>query len=175
MQNTHSNRLRNTILKKQAIWHVNGKDRRPGGASSDDYDRLHEAMESRNYFREIQDGAGNWFNLPSAEYVAEKNASARAVRDEVVAIAGTIKDNPRVLVSQAADRSWHLIKKLALVAVTGYPIPATSIINSDARGAIKAFHCNKRGGHIATEIFVLFLSPLPLSHNKLAQSFCVTH
>lgn len=31
------------------------------GASSDDYARLHEAMESRRYFREIQDGAGNWF------------------------------------------------------------------------------------------------------------------
>ncbi|HIA3149238.1 TPA: hypothetical protein ACWP3N_005432, partial [Escherichia coli] len=81
------------------------------GASSDDYNRLHEAMESRRYFREIQDGAGNWFYLPDAEYTAEKNASARAVRDEVVAIAGTIKKNPRVLVTQAADRSWHLIKK----------------------------------------------------------------
>ncbi len=54
------------------------------GASSDDYNRLHEAMESRRYFREIQDGAGNWFYLPDAEYTAEKNASARAVRDEVV-------------------------------------------------------------------------------------------
>ncbi|KLG69149.1 hypothetical protein WR00_06155 [Escherichia coli] len=41
----------------------------------------------------------------------KKNASARAVREEVVAIAGTIKKNPRVLVTQAADRSWHLIKK----------------------------------------------------------------
>ncbi|EHD5784988.1 hypothetical protein JQY85_002347 [Escherichia coli] len=42
------------------------------GASSDDYNRLHEAMESRRYFREIQDGAGNWFYLPDAEYTAEK-------------------------------------------------------------------------------------------------------
>ncbi len=64
------------------------------GASSDDYARLHEAMESRRYFREIQDGAGNWFYLPDAEYTAEKNASARAVREEVVAIAGTIKEEP---------------------------------------------------------------------------------
>ena len=82
-----------------------------GGASSDDYDRLHEAMKSRRYFREIQDGAGNWFYLPSAEYVAEKNSSASAIRDEVVTIAGTIKEYPRVMVTQAADRAWHLIKK----------------------------------------------------------------
>ncbi|EOH0529492.1 TPA: hypothetical protein QH070_002487 [Klebsiella aerogenes] len=80
-------------------------------ATADDYERLHEAMETRRYFREIQDAAGNWFYLPSAEYVAEKNASARDVREEVVAIAGAIKSSPRVLVTQAAERSWSLVRK----------------------------------------------------------------
>ncbi|EFC2565144.1 hypothetical protein AFM40_003303 [Escherichia coli] len=137
------------------------------GASSDDYNRLHEAMESRRYFREIQDGAGNWFYLPDAEYTAEKNASVRAVRDEVVAIAETIKKNPRVLVTQAADRSWHLIKKWVLIAINGYSVPATPLTN--LRGAFMALHRNKRGSDAIPQIFKIIHPGVSPSHNQLTQ------
>jgi len=80
-------------------------------ASSEDYTRLHEAMEAKGYSREIQNSVGTVFHLPTAEYVAEKNLSVRSVRDEVSKIAAAIRDNPLVLVTEASDRSWLLVKK----------------------------------------------------------------
>ncbi|MBH3122430.1 type V toxin-antitoxin system endoribonuclease antitoxin GhoS [Serratia ureilytica] len=80
-------------------------------AGSDDYENLHEAMASQGYSKMIQDQAGNWFYLPTAEYTASKNLSAAQVREQVVGIAKAIKVNPRVLVTQVADRSWALVKR----------------------------------------------------------------
>lgn len=79
-------------------------------AKSEDYEKLHESMAAQGYSRIIQDSAGTRFYLPSAEYVAIKSIACGQVRDQVVGIATSIKVNPRVLVTQVADRSWSLVK-----------------------------------------------------------------
>jgi len=80
-------------------------------ANSEDYENLHEKMKAKGYSREIQDANGTWFYLPTAEYTALKNSTARAVRDEVRDIACSIKPLNYVLVSESADTSWYLAKK----------------------------------------------------------------
>lgn len=81
------------------------------GADSEDYENLHEKMKANGYSREIQDGNGTWFNLPTAEYTTVKTSTAYNVREEVRGIASSVKQSYYVLVSEAADTSWYLAKK----------------------------------------------------------------
>ena len=80
-------------------------------ADAEDYERLHIIMASNGYSREIQDGAGNWFYLPSAEYVTYKNANTELIRDEVRLIAGSVKQEYYILVTQTAAITWWLKRK----------------------------------------------------------------
>lgn len=41
-------------------------------ANSEDYDNLHKKMEAKGYSREISSN-GKTYQLPSAEYICEKN------------------------------------------------------------------------------------------------------
>ena len=81
------------------------------GTDSEDYENLHEKMKAKGYSREIQDGNGTWFNLPTAEYTTVKTSTAYNVREEVRGIASSVKQSYYVLVSEAADTSWYLAKK----------------------------------------------------------------
>lgn len=81
------------------------------GADSEDYDSLHEKMNGKGYSREIRDGKGAWFHLPTAEYTIVKTSTALNIRKEVCAIAGSVKTKYYVLVSEAANTSWWLAKK----------------------------------------------------------------
>ncbi|WP_112197784.1 type V toxin-antitoxin system endoribonuclease antitoxin GhoS [Rahnella sp. NRRL B-41462] len=80
-------------------------------ASSEDYESLHEKMKAKGYSREIQDGQGTWFHLPTAEYTATKSSNAFDVREEVRGIASSVKSGHFVLVTEVANISWWLSKK----------------------------------------------------------------
>lgn len=76
-------------------------------ADSEDYDKLHKKMEAKGYSREISSN-GKTFQLPSAEYICEKNLEVTAVRDEVKDIAKTVKPSPNILVTKSDGRAWNL-------------------------------------------------------------------
>ncbi len=79
-------------------------------ANSDDYDKLHESMGSFGYSRMITDGNGVRYYLPTAEYTTTKATTSADIREQVTRIAGVVKANPRVLVTEVASRSWQLVK-----------------------------------------------------------------
>lgn len=79
-------------------------------ADSSDYDKLHESMEANGYSRIILDAYGTRYYLPTAEYTTVKSMTCPAVREQVSRIAGSIKVNPRVLVTEVANRPWQLVK-----------------------------------------------------------------
>lgn len=81
------------------------------GADSEDYENLHEKMAASGYSREIQDTSGTWFHLPTAEYTAMKGSTSHGVREQVRTIAGSVKPDYYILVSEASDISWYLAKK----------------------------------------------------------------
>jgi hypothetical protein len=82
-----------------------------GKASNDDYDLLHENMQSKRYLRVIK-GDDSWYHLPSATYTAEKDTSTEAVRDEVADIAASVWSDSGVFVTKAEDgRFWHSLRK----------------------------------------------------------------
>jgi alkanesulfonate monooxygenase SsuD/methylene tetrahydromethanopterin reductase-like flavin-dependent oxidoreductase (luciferase family) len=71
--------------------------------NSDDYTRLHQAMERAGFSRYL---SGR--HLPTAEYWLTSNLEASAVRDKAVAIAAAVKPDPEVLVVQVATWACHL-------------------------------------------------------------------
>ncbi|HEX8668887.1 MAG TPA: hypothetical protein VF727_11020 [Allosphingosinicella sp.] len=84
------------------------------GATGQDYENLHEAMEAAGYRRYIDDTAtngtlGRWA-LPTAEYdcTGESAATAYSVRDQVKTIAEGIKPGAWCIVTEAAVRAWSL-------------------------------------------------------------------
>ncbi|KAJ9430492.1 MULTISPECIES: hypothetical protein [Enterobacterales] len=81
------------------------------GATSDDYEKLHESMGARGYSREVISDDGQWFNLPTAEYVASKSYTATQIRDEVRVVASAISQSNWVLVTESKERSWYLSTK----------------------------------------------------------------
>ncbi|ARF50001.1 type V toxin-antitoxin system endoribonuclease antitoxin GhoS [Pantoea stewartii] len=81
------------------------------GADSEDYEKLHEKMKAKGYIREIEDFDGTIFKLPTAEYTAVKSSSADNIREELKAIAGSVRTNYYLLVSEVADIAWWLPKK----------------------------------------------------------------
>ncbi|MEM5024532.1 hypothetical protein WJT80_09275 [Enterobacter roggenkampii] len=76
-------------------------------ADSNDYENLHEKMAAKGYSREIT-ADGKTYQLPTAEYVSEKNLDVTAVRDEVKKIAKAVKPAPDVLVTESDGRAWSL-------------------------------------------------------------------
>lgn len=80
-------------------------------ADGEDYQKLHERMEAKGYSREITGDSGQVYKLPDAEYQATKNLTTHDVREEVRAIAGSVKTDIRVLVTKSNGRSWYLSVK----------------------------------------------------------------
>ena len=70
------------------------------------YETLHEKMQAKKYFRVIQ-GREEWYHLPTATYDHLAEASAPTIRDEVWTIAQSVWEDPGVLVTESARRSWQ--------------------------------------------------------------------
>src|SRR6476646_6075708 len=58
--------------------------------SGDDYERLHLAMQRRQYFRVIRSSDDTWYHLPHAEYTVTWQATITDVLAEVVSIAKSV-------------------------------------------------------------------------------------
>ncbi|TDX14607.1 hypothetical protein EDF88_3924 [Buttiauxella sp. BIGb0552] len=80
------------------------------GADWETYNRLHESMNTVGYYRRVTGDNGVIFQLPDAEYAAEKNATVQQVHDEVLRIANQHNIDPHVLVSETVRWAWTLPK-----------------------------------------------------------------
>ncbi|WP_312546483.1 hypothetical protein [Pantoea eucalypti] len=78
------------------------------GADWEAYEKLHTKMLSAGYYREVTGYDGLSYQLPDAEYAAEKNITVEQVRDEVINIARSLNFDPGVLVSETVRWSWLL-------------------------------------------------------------------
>jgi hypothetical protein len=81
------------------------------GATGDDYENLHAAMETAGY-RYIDgigtDGTSGRWVLPTAEYdcTGQSAATAFSIRDQGKRIADGIKPGAWCLVTEAVNRAW---------------------------------------------------------------------
>ena len=82
-----------------------------GNADEDNYESLHKRMQAKKYFRVIKSSDGDWNHLPSATYNHTADVSASTVQADVWAIAKAVWDDPGVLVTESADRSWRGLRK----------------------------------------------------------------
>lgn len=80
------------------------------GANWETYEKLHNQMRLAGFSKEVTGYDGVSYQLPDAEYVAEKNFTIERVRDEVINIARSLNHDPGVLVSETTQWSW-LLKK----------------------------------------------------------------
>ncbi|BDH45738.1 hypothetical protein TUM12370_17820 [Salmonella enterica subsp. enterica serovar Choleraesuis] len=76
-------------------------------ASSDDYETLHDKMKSKGFKRTIAGGDGTEYQLPNAEYNYSGNITRSAVLELAYNAAKTVKNNPSVLVTESAGRTWR--------------------------------------------------------------------
>lgn len=80
------------------------------GADWDTYERLHKDMGLVGYYRRITGEDGIVYQLPDAEYVANKNLTVQQVHAEVLRIATQHNIDPHVLVSETLNWTWTLPK-----------------------------------------------------------------
>ncbi|WP_154912231.1 type V toxin-antitoxin system endoribonuclease antitoxin GhoS [Pseudomonas fluorescens] len=82
-------------------------------AESDDYEQLHEKMESKGFSREVTGSSGTIYRLPSAEYIYESSTeSGNEVAGKVKKIADSIKNNSGVLVTESEGMSIRGLKEI---------------------------------------------------------------
>jgi len=74
----------------------------------DTYNKLHEKMRLSGYSRQIRADTGVIYQLPDAEYVAEKTLTVVQVHGEVKAIASSLNSDPHVFVTEAVRWYWNL-------------------------------------------------------------------
>lgn len=88
------------------------------GATSKDYDLLHERMAAKGFkrFLEGQDDSGGngLYELPTGEYDYTAEVTARDVRELVKGIAGSVKPGAWVLITEIKNRVWHTRKVRSL-------------------------------------------------------------
>ena len=82
-----------------------------GKAEEEDYEKLHEKMQAKRFFRVVK-GEKAWYHLLSATYDHAADSSASTVRDQVWAIAKAVWSDPGVLVTEANNMSWMGLRKL---------------------------------------------------------------
>jgi hypothetical protein len=78
--------------------------------SGDDYERLHLAMQRRQYFRVIRGSDDTWYHLPHAEYTVTWQATIADVLAEVASITKSVWDRAGVFVTESKGRRWKGLK-----------------------------------------------------------------
>jgi len=82
-----------------------------GKAEEDDYDKLHEKMQAKKFFRVAKAKSGTWYHLPSAIYDHTAKSSSSVVRAQVWAIAKAVWKDPGILVVEGGSVSWKGLRK----------------------------------------------------------------
>lgn len=73
----------------------------------DDYERLHIAMQRRNYFRLIKSDEGKWYHLPHATYFAYSDTMTSAqILEQVQSIGRPVWSKTSYLVAEGSSR-WE--------------------------------------------------------------------
>lgn len=83
------------------------------GATNDQYDDLHEAMEAQGFVRWVKDGDGNKSQLPTAEYNMQGSSLTRSqAQKRAENAASSVKANPQpyVLTTESNGRTWSGLK-----------------------------------------------------------------
>ncbi len=75
-------------------------------ATSEDYTRLHHAMEERGFVRTITSSKGVTYHLPWGEYDFSGSQTRAEVLGMAEEAAGSARRKYEVLVTQSAGRSW---------------------------------------------------------------------
>jgi hypothetical protein len=75
-------------------------------ATWQDYEKLHQAMESENFYRVIKGSDNKWYRLPTAEYHLVGEITASEVRTLASKAAATTGKRCSVLVSQSSGIVW---------------------------------------------------------------------
>ena len=77
------------------------------GATYQDYETLHTAMEREGFSRSIQASDGHRYQLPTAEYDRNGSLTAAQVLEAAKRAAASTRKSYGVLVSEANSRTWH--------------------------------------------------------------------
>ena len=75
-------------------------------ATGEDYDKLHDAMESIGFSRLIYGSDGVWYHLPWAEYNIDAPVGIEEVRDKASQAAATTGCKAAILVTEGT-RAWQ--------------------------------------------------------------------
>ncbi len=76
----------------------------------DDYEKLHLAMQRKQYFRVIESGDHKWYHLPHAEYTVAWDVEVESVLEEAKSIVASVWKRFGVLITQSAGRQWVGLK-----------------------------------------------------------------
>jgi hypothetical protein len=79
------------------------------GATGEDYNKLHSAMEARGFSRFIMSNQGVSYHLPTAEYIRiGASLTCQQVLNEAQVAAGSVRANPSVLVAETIN-DWRWV------------------------------------------------------------------
>jgi hypothetical protein len=76
-------------------------------ANAEDYQRLHEAMETRRFSRTIVDNKGVRYHLPTAEYYSFGEIDANSVADLAKGAVAAIGKTGAVITANFVDARWN--------------------------------------------------------------------
>jgi hypothetical protein len=76
------------------------------GATYQDYETLHAAMEREGFSRIIRSDAGQWYHLPTAEYDRSGDLTRAQVIESAKRAAAATRKGFAVLVTESASRTW---------------------------------------------------------------------
>jgi hypothetical protein len=81
------------------------------GATGEDYETLHSAMEDVGFLRYIADSDGTKYELPTAEYNWSGQKDKHEVRNLAKRAAATTGLEYSILVTKSDGRTWHNLKQ----------------------------------------------------------------
>ncbi|EAO5288990.1 type V toxin-antitoxin system endoribonuclease antitoxin GhoS, partial [Salmonella enterica] len=76
-------------------------------ATADDYEELHNKMKRKGFKRTLSNGEGISYQLPDAEYSYSGDITRKEVLRKAYDAAETVKEDPAILVTESAGRSWR--------------------------------------------------------------------
>lgn len=77
-------------------------------ANSEDYTKLHEKMDAYGYRKHIVGRDGTKYDLPTAEYITTSALGLQQIREQVSAIAESVRPTAYEFVTQSAGWAWYL-------------------------------------------------------------------
>ena len=77
------------------------------GGIDQDYETLHAAMEREGFARVIESDAGEFFHLPTAEYVRSSSLPGARILESAKRAAAVTKKSHAVFVTESVSWFWY--------------------------------------------------------------------